>query len=332
MVYPNASAADFCDWLLNDSEYNWSGPRLAIINAVNAAAIGQTSVTDNEWKMFNMITSFLWLRYQQFLNLVISNATADVLRVGAGGGGGTGNSINNASGGGGGGEFSESMAESIPVGSYSVIIGIGGAGANSVLVKGSTGGTTSFNSISAAGGGGGGSQQSNAGGAGASGGGAAYNASGGSASAGYAGGNNLTPYVNGGGGGGGAAAAGSNQPANQTGGAGGAGLQSSISLSSIYYAAGGGAGATTTLGVGGSSSGGSGSNSSTAPTIPTANSGSGGGGSHNIASYVPTSGADGIVIIRYVTGTMYCVGGFSSISGSYTYHVFTSSGTFTRLQ
>lgn len=69
MFYPNSDCAAYCDWLLNVSDYRWSGPRLSIINTVNSAAIAATSVTDNIWRNFNMITAPLYGRYLQYVDL-----------------------------------------------------------------------------------------------------------------------------------------------------------------------------------------------------------------------------------------------------------------------
>lgn len=63
-----------------------------------------------------------------------------------------------------------------------------------------------------------------------------------------------------------------------------------------------------------------------APTAGGANTGSGGGGSsHGGGS---TAGGSGIVIIRYA-GSQRGTGGTVTSSGGYTYHKFTSSGTYT---
>lgn len=41
-------------------------------------------------------------------------------------------------------------------------------------------------------------------------------------------------------------------------------------------------------------------------------------------------GGNGIVVIRYLTGTMTATGGTVTTSGGYTIHTFTANGTFTR--
>jgi hypothetical protein len=57
--------------------------------------------------------------------------------------------------------------------------------------------------------------------------------------------------------------------------------------------------------------------------------GGGGGGSGDYFQYLPSrEGGSGIVIIRYA-GAQRGTGGTVTSSGGYTYHTFTSSGTFT---
>ena len=62
-----------------------------------------------------------------------------------------------------------------------------------------------------------------------------------------------------------------------------------------------------------------------------AQSGAGGAGLQfsiiGISSYYATGGS-GIVIIRYLTGSISATGGIITTSGSYTIHTFTVSGTF----
>ena len=66
--------------------------------------------------------------------------------------------------------------------------------------------------------------------------------------------------------------------------------------------------------------------SSTAGTV---NTGGGGGGSQGTSGSQPGKlGGSGIIIIRYL-GSQRGTGGTVTSSGGYTYHTFTSSGTFT---
>ena len=65
-------------------------------------------------------------------------------------------------------------------------------------------------------------------------------------------------------------------------------------------------------------------------TAGTANRGGGGGGGgcQNSTRYTTGgNGGSGIVIIRYA-GSQRCTGGTVTSSGGYTYHTFTSSGTY----
>jgi hypothetical protein len=61
-----------------------------------------------------------------------------------------------------------------------------------------------------------------------------------------------------------------------------------------------------------------------------AGTGNGGGGGNGVPAGWGHGGAggSGVVIIRYPVGTMEATGGTKTNSGGYTYHTFTSSGTF----
>ena len=125
-------------------------------------------------------------------------------------------------------------------------------------------------------------------------------------------------------GGGGGAGARGNDSNGGSGGAGGVGRAFDISGVSSYYAGGGGGGSYCTgVGIGGLGGGGIGSTSGTG-TSATPNTGGGGGG-----GLINGAGGSGIVIIRYLTGSMSADGGAETSSGLYTIRTFTSSGTFT---
>jgi hypothetical protein len=80
-----------------------------------------------------------------------------------------------------------------------------------------------------------------------------------------------------------------------------------------------------TGGAGGLGGGGNGGNSEyITGTYGTPNTGGGGGGGGT-----GSAGGSGIVKIRYFGSGSLAVGGQISYSGSYTYHTFTASGTFT---
>lgn len=64
-----------------------------------------------------------------------------------------------------------------------------------------------------------------------------------------------------------------------------------------------------------------------AGTAGTANTGGGGGGG-GYPNSDGQAGGSGVVIIRY-PGAQHATGGTVTSSGGYTYHTFTSSGTFT---
>lgn len=136
-------------------------------------------------------------------------------------------------------------------------------------------------------------------------------------------------------GGGGAGAVGGNGSGGSTGGNGGAG--SNWQSLGTFYAGGGGGGAyafggTGTEGTGGTGGGGTGGRNGLNATSGTANTGGGGGGNGytSAGNFQGTSGAggSGIVIFRYL-GSQQGSGGTITSSNGYTYHTFTTSGTFT---
>ena len=93
-----------------------------------------------------------------------------------------------------------------------------------------------------------------------------------------------------------------------------------------YYAGGGGGGSTNGRGGdGGLGGGGAGTTGSTG-TNGAANTGGGGGSTGN--SGTGGTGGSGIVIVRY-SGSQRGTGGTVVSSGGYTYHTFTTSGTYT---
>jgi len=275
----------------------------------------------------------------------VASYSIDYLVV-AGGGGGAGDL---AGGGGAGGYIANTLTVTLNT-AYSLTIGAGGAGGNNA--RPNSGGTNGSNSTgfsqTAIGGGAslgyrtGVSTTSNSGGSG--GGGSAVDSSSyngnpgagtsGQGNSGGAGGYNA--YY-GGGGGGGAGAVGPSAIGSITGANGGAGLN--WQSLGTYYAGGGGGGGynivTSTQssgGLGGGGAGGIGSNQpSVAATVNTGG-GGGGGGYGNSSStgqqQAGAAGGSGVVIVRYL-GPQKGTGGTVTSSGGYTYHTFTSSGTYT---
>lgn len=266
----------------------------------------------------------------------------DFVVVGGGGGGGGAEMSNGFGGGGGAGGAGGFLASSISVNrgsSYPITIGTGGVGGCSRLAADGSGlsgcpGTFSsaFGFIAIGGGGGGGDENGgcqtggSGGGQGGDGGGSAGVAVIGQGCNGGTGGGRT------GGGGGGASATGNN------GGSGGAGRQW---LDGCFYAGGGGGGGggnNQTLSVGGNGGGGTGSRAYSGggtsgepggqSTAGCPNTGGGGGGAG--AGYLQggQAGGTGIAVIRYFGPTRGSGGTISSCNG-YTYHRFTSSGTFT---
>ena len=271
----------------------------------------------------------------------INSYASDVLVVAGGGGGGS-----DAGGGGGAGGLLAS-SQTLTIGSsYTVTIGAGGiagtggntpvyptnnagSGSNSVFSGGS------ITTQTAIGGGYGGMGESRgiatgSGGSGGGGGGTYPNnnqqgpagtATSGQGNVGSAG--LTTPECGGGGGGAGAAAT------NQNGGVG-----SNWQSLGTFYAGGGGGGAYSggaghLAGAGGNGGGGNGGgypgNTAAVGSAGTTNTGGGGGGGTQLSG---AAGGSGIVIVRYV-GSQRGTGGTVTSSGGYTYHTFTTSGTYT---
>ena len=254
-----------------------------------------------------------------------------------------------AAGGGGAGGVLYSTASVVTGTSITTTIGAGGAfssvgsagnGANSTLTSGVTataigGGKGGDNNAVAqsggSGGGGRGDTGSNGGGSGTSG-------------QGNAGGDGVNGA--GAGGGGGAGAVGTAGGSNGKGGNGGVGSSSYSTWASAtstgdsgYYAGGGGGGgwggsADPSGGTGGTGGGGAGSAGAPNPSNGgdgTTNTGGGGGGVGRGTASNPSrggNGGSGIIIIRY-TGSQRGTGGTVVTTGGYTYHTFTSSGTYT---
>lgn len=272
-------------------------------------------------------------------------------------------------GGGAGGFFASPARGFIPSIGYAITIGAGGAAAANSVVNGADSkivaneGSGSATIYQSKGGGGGGGRFTNLSGAdGGSGG-------GGSTRKGSGGGNlpagdaNNSSYNSTGtdgiegsvteypsnktyamsGGGGGSSAQGVNPPnaqtdAGRTGSTGGAGT---AWLDGTTYAGGGGGSIeqgsdlnyyATGIGAAGGGNGGVARNyfgdfNLLSATSGTANTGSGGGGA-DYHSGVRGNGGSGVVIIRYAGGTA-ASGGTISSAGGFTFHKFTSSGTFT---
>lgn len=282
------------------------------------------------------------LGYQEYYNgtnwyqLEPAPYTVEYLVVAGGGAGGSA-----YGGGGGAGGYIASSATVATSTTYTVTVGSGGAPAPSGYNNGpgGSGGNSSVSgsglSATAIGGGGGGSgnNPSSYATSGGSGGGGIDGTTVGSGTSGQgnAGGSSVSSGNYGAGGGGGAGAAGSNGTTT-AGGTGGVGLN--WQSLGTYYAGGGGGGTYNggTPGAGGNGGGGSSGGVSPYPqngNAGTANRGGGGGGA-SASPYTTQGGAggSGVVIIRYA-GAQRGTGGTVTSSGGYTYHTFTTSGTFT---
>jgi hypothetical protein len=274
------------------------------INTTTIAATGGTITTDGDYKVHTFtssgtfqVTSTSGASYVEYL----------VVAGGGGGGSARGSDTIQSGGGGGGGGLKTKLAHTVSATSYSVTVGLGGAGDTSVNGTGSQGGTSSFDGVSVSGGGGGGSSGNSigsayAGASGGSGGGGSgtEGASGGGAGSGTSGqgynGSAGTSTNRTAGGGGGAGAVGTIPH-------GGNGVESSITGAATYYAGGGGGGRADGCpgGTGGSGGGADGKCSYNTPLQGTDGLGGGGAGTSGGGSN-PRSGSDGgngVVIIRY---------------------------------
>lgn len=246
------------------------------------------------------------------------SSKADILVVAGGGGGGSLAGSNCGGGGAGGVLYSTNVSLTSGI-SYGIVVGTGGT-------QEISGSNSTFDNINAIGGGHGGCITAPA--SGGSGGGARFggynNHGSGTIGQGFDGGDGHGENY-GAGGGGGAGEAGN----TNAGGAGGDGLSFDISGTLTYYGGGGGGGAS-----GGASQlaplggGGRGAYYPVAAVDGAANTGGGGGGGADGVT-AGGSGGSGIVIIRYLTGSITANGGTVTTSGSYTIHTFTGSGIFT---
>ena len=325
----------------------------------------------------NIITNGLVLCFDAANQKSYGPTTVEALVVAGGGGGGM-----DMGGGGGGGGLLYGSALTIAAGTaYPIIVGAGGYGGpaggggyrtdgagpqpsfHQFTISATSGGNSSFSSLTAIGGGYGGSSywgytpNYGLGAAGGSGGGASGYSNGTSGSGGGAGtagqgnrgGNVGGQYYSGGGGGAGAAGADGTNQAH-----GGIGVYNDI-LGIGYYWAGGGGGAAYSLSAGGNGglggaggggvgttyggeginngAGGGGGSPNSQTNKPGGNAGAntgggGGGGSHYNLTNKGGEGGSGIVVIRYA-GVQKATGGTITTVGNYTVHTFTTSGTFT---
>lgn len=262
----------------------------------------------------------------------------EVIAVAGGGGGG----CYCGGGGGAGGLVYSSSTTLIGSTAYTVTVGAAGTGGLGGANNSGTNGTNSSfgTTLVVATGGGGGAYGYNGnsatGNSGGSGGGSTQaSTASGTAGQGNNGGQGTTSAAQGGGGGGGAGVVGGTGTVG-VGGTGGNGLNTYSTWASAtstgasgYYAGGGGGGdgSGSAEGTGGAGGGGNGRGGSSGGSAGTANTGGGGGG----GGYPSTdgyNGGSGIVIIRYA-GTQRGTGGTVVTTGGYTYHTFTSSGTYT---
>ena len=232
-----------------------------------------------------------------------NNVNASILVV-AGGGSGGGNSGTGNGGGGGAGGLIYNASYTISNGTYTVTIGLGGAG--ETITYGNNGGNSTFNGlINATGGGGGGYYPNLAGLNGGSGGGGGQTTGAGGLGIVGQGNNGDVGNVVGGGGGGSGTLPAAYIPSCIFMGQGGNGTIINITGTPTYYAGGGGGGSAGCSDImpGGLGGGGNGSTATGVITgTPGINgTGGGGGGGNGPDPYRGSAGGSGIVIISYPT-------------------------------
>jgi hypothetical protein len=250
-------------------------------------------------------TTYYYRTFTSTGSLSVSNATltADMLVISGGGAGNIGKSGVYYGEGGGAGQVTLTLAQSLPISTYSITVGAGGASmSNGNLGADGYSGTASQVQTFTAG---------------TPGGGGLYNTGyGGTSGNGFIGG---APNATAGGGGGGASVVGGSAPNSTTPGNGGNGLggtgytsyavldgigaaTSTGQLSSSHYYYGGGGGGTqgNTIGSGGLGGGGG---TSTSTVNATANTG-GGGAAGSYQAFVPGTGGSGLVVIRYTRASV----------------------------
>lgn len=243
-IFSEVSLEEYFDSLKGDivvidaMEYSSDALAQAAYGGSGYGNTGGTITTDGLYKIHTFTSS------GNFVSIASGSVATLLVGGGAGGGGGVTGSRFPAGGGGGNVVSNES---SVSVGTYSVVVGLGGA--NGGTSTGTTGGTSSFNGASAIGGYGG------------------YNAGtyakGGNSGSGYTGGNGVNMTYGAGGGGAGAGGAGGAGSGISTGGNGGVGVANSITGVSTYYGGGGGGTGNSTTGTGGAGAVGQGGSGST---------------------------------------------------------------------
>jgi hypothetical protein len=287
---------------------------------------------------YNSTTGYMEYYAASGWQTVAAPYSVDVLIVAGGGGGSWGT----GSGGSGAGGLLYGSTSVNPQSTYSLVIGAGGSTTTANTIGNAGNNSTGFSATAY--GGGVGSKNGTIGIAGGSGGGASgatvngsdraataatQTSNGGFTGLGNAGGTSTGSSYYAGSGGGGAGAVGGNHSGGSggTGGAGGAGY---TWVNGTTYAGGGGGATENANGAssGGAGGGGNGGAGATNPTSGSANTGGGAGGNGLGGSGTNATGGSGVVIVRYL-GSQKGSGGTVTSAGGYTYHTFTSSGTFT---
>jgi hypothetical protein len=337
--------------LLANWDFNGTGSSTTIFdrtsNGYNLTIYGEPSFPDIKTVInsggFSTITfPRAYLNAVGGFRIPMGVSSVSALIVGGGGGGG----FDGGGGGGGGGVYQNSNITVTPETTYAIEVGGGGPAINGYVGGTFCGGTHSgsvvgcssasgvaskFGILTASGGGGGGGIENNGdadsdasanvrgggGGAGAQ----NLNAGAPTPGAGAFSGGTSTNASNNGGGGGGSSAASGGASTSVVAGNGASGV--AATLNATIYGSGGAGGtfSSSTVATGGSGAANGGTNG-VAPTKPLANRGGGGGGGGNgqnstsgVANSFGTSGAAGVVIVRYA------LTGFSNVS-------FTSSPVY----
>lgn len=284
-----------------------------ILNVSRTAISFVYSDATEGWVAFSTATPSVFTQY----------SVGYLLLAGGGGGGGNG-------GGGAGGLITTGSTFVNPGIPYTIVVGAGGTAGGLSGLGGNGGDSIAFATTAVGGGGGNGTGTAGAaGGSGGAWGGSAGNGGAGTLGQGFRGGNTGATYSGSAGAGGGGAGAAGTDCGSSTPTPGGGGV--TWSQNGVTYAGGGGGGSFNRGGAaGGSGGGGTGSSSGGSGNGSAGTNGLGGGGGGGYISPAGTSGyagGSGVCIIYYA-GTQRGSGGTVTTTGGFTYHTFTSSGTY----
>ncbi len=295
------SAGDMYYNTTDNIVYNYTGTAWAEMSTNTFVATGGTETTSGPYKIHTFTSSGTF---------TVSSGSKNVEYLIVAGGGAGGGGRHNAGGGGAGGMLT-GITSTLSPGTFSIVVGAGGAGRTDQGYDGVDSSAFGYTAVGGGGGGGHSPAATDGRNGGSGGGGSQGGSTSGSGTAGQGNKGGADWYAAGGGGGGagGAVPDGVGNVSPFSGGSfatcGGPGRDSSISGSLVFYSGGGGAGQRDPYNVprgrGGIGGGGDGGPDAGNGSAGAANTGGGGGGSGGSNTTLRTGGAggSGIVIIRY---------------------------------